>query len=140
MKEDGRQGQAVWSVAAPGGPDSVIRRPNGNTLIAWGDMKPGGPRVFETDPAGQTVWEVKNDDLPGIKLAFMSGLQRLPNGHTLMSNWLGHGRFGTAPHLIEVSPDKQVRWTFADHQTMKTISSVQRLDVPGDVAKGEILH
>ena len=140
VKEYDPQGQAVWSVPAPGGPHSVIRLPNGNTLIACGDMKPGGPRVFEADPAGQTVWEVKNDDLPGIKLAFMSGLQRLPNGHTLMSNWLGHGRFGTAPHLIEVSPDKQVRWTFADHQTMKTISSVQRLGIPGDVTKGDILH
>ncbi len=140
VKEYDAQGQVVWSVPAPGGPHSVIRLPNGNTLIACGDMKPGGPRVFEADPAGKTVWEVKNDDLPGIKLAFMSGLQRLPNGNTLMSNWLGHGKFGTAPHLIEVSPDLQVRWTFADHQTMKTISSVQRLDVPGDVIKGEVLH
>jgi hypothetical protein len=70
----------------------------------------------------------------------MTGLQRLPNGNTVMSNWLGHGKLGTAPHLIEVTRDKQVVWTFADHQTMKTISSVQLLDVPGDVTKGEICH
>lgn len=140
VKEYDAQGRTVWSVPAPGGPHSVVRLPNGNTLIACGDMKPGGPQVFEVDAAGQTVWQVKDGDLPGVRLAFMSGLQRLPNGNTLLSNWLGHGRFGTAPHLLEVSPDKQVRWTFADHQTMKTISSVLRLDVPGDATKGELLH
>jgi hypothetical protein len=57
-----------------------------------------------------------------------------------MSNWLGHGKFGTAPHLMEVAPDKKIVWTFADHQTMKTISSVPGLDVPGDATKGEIWH
>jgi hypothetical protein len=57
-----------------------------------------------------------------------------------MSNWLGHGQFGKAPHLIEITPDKKVVWTFADHQTMKTISSLQLLDVPGDVTKGAIAH
>ena len=140
VKEYDPAGKVVREIPAPGGPHSAIRLPNGNTLISCGDMKPGGPHVFEVDPAGATVWEVKDGDLPGIRLAFISGLQRLPNGNTLLSNWLGHGKFGTAPHLIEVAPDKQVVWTFADHQTMRTISSVQRLDVPGDVTKGEILH
>ena len=68
----------------------------------------------------------------------MTGLQRLPNGNTVMTNWLGHGQFGKAPHVIEVTPDKKVVWTFADHKTMKTISSIQLLDIPGDVTKGEI--
>jgi hypothetical protein len=45
-----------------------------------------------------------------------------------------------APHLIEVTPDKKVVWTFQDHKTMKTISSVQILDVPGDPTAGEVLH
>ena len=57
-----------------------------------------------------------------------------------MTNWLGHGNLGKAPHVIEVTPDKQVVWTFADHATVKTISSIQLLDVPGDATKGEILH
>jgi hypothetical protein len=70
----------------------------------------------------------------------MTGLQRLPNGNTVMSNWLGHGQFGKAPHLIEVTRDKRVVWTFSDHQTMKTVSSIQLLDVPGDVTKGEVWH
>ena len=133
------QGKIVREIPAVGGPHSAVRLPNGNTLIACAD-RPGGHRVFEADPAGKTVWEVKDGDLPGIAFAFMAGVQRLPNGNTLMSNWLGHGKFGTAPHLIEVTPDKQVVWTFADHKTMRTISSALRLDVAGDPIKGEIWH
>jgi len=96
--------------------------------------------VFEVTPDGRTVWEVRGEELPGISLKFMAGLQRLPNGNTVMSNWLGHGQFGKAPHLIEVTRDKRVVWTFADHQTMKTISSVEILDVPGDPIAGTVLH
>jgi catechol 2,3-dioxygenase-like lactoylglutathione lyase family enzyme len=141
VREYDPQGSVVATIPAPGGPHSVVRLPDGHTLIACGDQKSEtGPQVIETDKTGKVVWSVGNGDLPGIKLAFMTGLQRLPNGNTVMSNWLGHGKLGTAPHLIEVTRDKQVVWTFADHQTMKTISSVQLLDVPGDVTKGEICH
>ena len=70
----------------------------------------------------------------------MAGLQRLSNGNTVCSNWLGHSQFGNAPHLIEITPDKKVVWTFADHKTMKTVSSIQLLDVPADVTQGEVWH
>lgn len=141
VREYDPQGKIVTSIPAPGGVHSAIRLSNGNTLVASCDMKSeSGPRVFEVDPCGKTVWEVKNGDLPGINLAFIAGLQRLPNGNTIVSNWLGHGKLGTAPHLIEITRDKQVKWTFADHQAFKTISSVQLLDVPGDTTKGEICH
>jgi hypothetical protein len=141
VREYDPEGKPVKTFASPGGAHSAARLPNGNTLIASCDVKSElGPRLFEVDPSGKTVWEVKNGDLPGIKIAFVTGFQRLPNGNTVFSNWLGHGKFGTAPHLIEVTPDKQVKWTFADHKTMKTISSVLLLDVPGDPTKGEICH
>lgn len=51
-----------------------------------------------------------------------------------------HGQLGKAPHLIEITRDKRVLWTFFDHQTMSTVSSVQLLDVPGDATKGEVWH
>jgi hypothetical protein len=131
-------GEVVWEVAAPGGPHSAVRLPDGNTLIASADRDGAPARVFEVAPDGRTVWEVRGDELPGISLKFMAGLHRLPNGNTVMSNWLGHGQFGKAPHLIEVTRDKRVVWTFADHETMQTISSVQILD--GDASAGTILH
>lgn len=139
VKEYDPQGKIVREFPAAGGPHSAIRLPNGNTLIACGDRTKQA-QVLEYDPSGKVVWSVRHDELPGISLKFMAGLQRLPNGNTVMSNWVGHGQFGKAPHLIEVTPDKKVVWTFADHQTMRTISSVQLLDVPGDAIQGEILH
>jgi len=139
VREYDPRGKVVLEIAARGGPHSAVRLAGGRTLIACGDLE-GGPRVFEADGSGKVVWEIGKDDLPGIGLKFMTGLQRLPNGNTVISNWLGHGNFGKAPHLIEVTPEKKVMWTFADHENMKTISSVQLLDVPGDVTKGEIAH
>lgn len=139
VREYDPQGKVVREIPAAGGPHSAIRLANGNTLIACGDL-PGGRRVVEVDAAGKTVWELKDGDLPGIPLVFFTGLQRLPNGNTVVSNWLGHGHFGKGPHLIEVTPDKKVVWTYADHQAFKTISSVQLLNVPGDATKGEIAH
>jgi len=139
VREYDPQGKVVREIPAPGGPHTAIRLPDGNTLISCGDGK-GGSRVFEIDAHDKVVWEVRNGDLPGVSLKFMAGLQRLPNGNTVMANWLGHNQFGNAPHLIEVTPDKKVVWTFSDFKTMQTISSVQLLDVPGDATRGEILH
>ena len=139
VREYDPDGKVVKAIPAAGGPHSAARLPNGNTVISCGDGR-GGSRVFEVDGDSKTVWEVKGDELPGISLKFMAGFQRLPNGNTVMSNWLGHGQFGKAPHLIEVTPDKKVVWTFADHKTMKTISSIVLLDVPGDPLKGEVMH
>jgi hypothetical protein len=136
VREYDPQGKVVREIPAAGGPHSVVRLPNGNTLISCGDAK-GGSKVFEVDSSGQTVWQVQGDELPGVSLKFMAGLQRLPNGNTVMANWLGHNQFGKAPHLIEVTRDKKVVWTFADHQTMKTVSSVQLLD---EGTRTQILH
>jgi hypothetical protein len=129
VREYDSGGKLVREIPAPGGPHSVVRLPNGNTLIACADMHQN-QKVIEVDTSGSVVWQILADDLPGIHLEFMTGLQRLPNGNTVMTNWLGHGRFGKAPHIIEVSRDKNVVWTFFDHVTMQTVSSVQILDVP----------
>jgi len=142
VREYDAEGKIVLEIPAPGGPHSCARLPNGNTLVATADKKgPAECKVFETDPKGKTVWEITNADLPeGVSFKFMAGFHRLPNGNTVMSNWLGHGQFGKAPLLIEVTPDRKVVWTFADHQTMKTISTVQVLDAPANALKGEVLH
>lgn len=139
VKEYDPQGRVVREIPAAGGPHSVSRLPDGNTLISCADAA-GGARIFEVDPQGKIVWQVRGDELPGVSLKFIAGFQRLPNGNTVFANWLGHGQFGKAPQLIEVTPSKQVVWTFADTNMLKTISSLQLLDVPGDATKGEIFH
>jgi hypothetical protein len=128
VREYDEVGKLVVSIPAAGGPHSVERLANGSTLISCGDL-PGGARVFEVDGNGKTAWQIQGEDLPGISLKFVAGFQRLPNGNTIICNWLGHGQLGKAPHLIEVTREKRVVWTFVDHEHLQTIASVQLLDV-----------
>lgn len=140
VREYDGDGKLVREIPARGGPHSVVRLPDGNTLISIGDAD-RNPRVVEIDPSGTIVWQLTPADLPAkMKLVFAAGLQRLPNGNTVVANWLGHEQFGQGPHVIEVTRQKKVVWTFADHAAFRTVSSVVLLDVPGDCTKGEILH
>lgn len=139
VREYAPDATVVKEFAAPGGPHSAIRLPDGNTLISCGDMHQAS-LVLEVDPEGTVVWSIAHDELPGISFKFLAGLHRLPNGNTVLSNWLGRDQFGQAPHLIEVTREKEVVWTFQDHKSIRTIASVQILDVPGDPTLGEVLH
>ena len=139
VREYRPDGGIALSIPATGGPHSAVRLPDGHTLVTCGDQ-PGGSRVFEADESGKVVWQVQGAELPGIRLEFVAGVQRLANGHTVIANWLGHGKFGQAPHLIEITPDKRVVWTFADHRNFRTIASLQCLDAPADAIRGEVWH
>ena len=136
VREYDLAGRVVREIPAAGGPHSAARLPNGNTLISCADG-PGGSRVFEVDTNNQTVWQVSGDELPGVSLRFMAGLQRLANGNTLLCNWLGHrNQFGQTADLIEVTPDKRVMWTFYGGKAIKTISSALVLDESGASPEG----
>jgi hypothetical protein len=139
VREYDEQGKLVMEIPVKGGPHSVVRLPNGNTLVACSDHN-GKPRVVEFDTEGKIVWQIQINDLPGIELKFMTGLQRLPNGNTVMTNWLGHNQFGKAPHAIELTRDKKVVWTYSDFSFIQTMSSIQLLDSNTDFRINEILH
>lgn len=127
VREYNKKGKIVMEIPVKGGPHSVVRLPDGHTLVACSDHN-GEPKVVEFDKKGRVVWQVLKNELPGIELKFMTGLQRLPNGNTVMTNWLGHNQFGKAPHAIEVTPDKKVVWTFSDSSFLQTMSSIQLID------------
>jgi len=105
-----------------------IRLPDGNTLISCGDDH----RVIEVDAQNNVVWEVKENDIPGNPLAFAAGLQRLPNGNTVICNWQGHIDGGTSPQVFEITRDKKLVWQLRDAR-LGWISSIEILDPEGAV-------
>ena len=101
-------------------------------------LKNGHYLVVEIDPSGKTVVSIGENDLPGNPLRLMAGVQRLPNGNTVLCNFLGHGHIGENPQVYEVTPDNKLVWSFADHARFKTINQIQILDTPVNVIEGEV--
>ena len=112
---------------------SAIRLPNGNTLIGTGN----GHSVLEVTPAGQTIWSLHQNDLPGTQLAWVTSLQVLPGGNILINNC--HAGANN-PQLIEVNREKRVVWSFRDFDrfgdslTNSQILAVDGKDIPVDGA------
>ena len=88
----------------------ALRKADGNTLIATGN----GNRVIEVDPAGKTVWSIERDELPGIRLFWVTTPTLLPNGNLVFGNCHAGPE---NPQWIEVNRDKKVVWTFNDRKT-----------------------
>lgn len=86
------------------------------------------------------MWQISNADLDGNPLKFLTGFQKLPNGNFLISNWLGHGKLGTAPHLMEVTRGKKIIWTFADHKNVKAIGSIHVFNDDGKPTEAKGRH
>ena len=125
VREYDAAGKVVWEFDVPlekpakggHGPDafgdqvySAIRLANGNTLIGTGN----GHGVLEVTPAKEIVWKIEQHDLEGIVLAWVTQVSRLQNGNTVLVNC--HAGPDN-PQIIEVTPEKQVVWTFKDFQT-----------------------
>ncbi len=130
-------GNLLREIPVTGGPHSVIRLPNGNTLIACSDHD-GDPGIVEVDRGGTVVWRLSKDELPGIELKFMTGMEYLPNGNLVLTDWLGHNQFGKSPHAFEITRDKKVVWIYNDQTILKTMSSVQLLDSLGNPLQGAL--
>ena len=110
VREYAADGAVVWEYHVGSKVYSATRLENGNTLIGTGD----GHSVVEVDPAGETVWELTSDDLPGVELAWITMCERLPNGNTRVVNC----HAGPAnPQVLEVTPEKRVVWSFRDFRT-----------------------
>jgi hypothetical protein len=122
-------------VTYPCGSFVAVRLPDAHTLIACGDAH----RVIEVDAANQIVWEVDENDVPGNKLGFAAGLQRLPNGNTLICNWPGH--FAVDPHqpqAFELTRDKKVVWEL-NQPELGWVSNAELVD-RGNQVGGTVLR
>ncbi len=129
-------GRLLQMLAMAGDPHEVRELPNGHLLIACGE----GEALLEIDANGKTVWKLGSGEVPGNPLRLVSGFQRLPDGNTVVVNWLGHGHLASAAQFFELDRDKRVVRQFTDHARFTSINKVQVLDVPGDPARDEILR
>ena len=137
-------GRVVWDFDVPmggresqggHGPESfgnkcfgAVRLANGNTLIATGN----GHGVIEATPAKQVVWSVGQDELPGIRLAWVTTLEVLPDGNYVIGNChAGPGQ----PLLVKIDPStKDVLWTFDQYDRFgNSVPNSQILDVHGSI-------
>jgi hypothetical protein len=113
----------------------AIRLANGNTLASAPNHKgEHGPIVVEYNGDGEIVWQLKADEMP-FAVSMVCGLQRLPNGNTIISN-VPHGqnaeevKKGNGPQLFEVTRDKKVVWQFKNWD-LKYMGSFQIIDTNG---------
>ena len=146
VREYDATGGIVWEYAVPlfgkqpkagHGPEAfgnkcfaAARLANGNTLISIGN----GHAVIEVTPQKEIVWQLHQNDLPGITLAWVTTLEVLPSGHYVIGNChAGPGQ----PLVIEVDPKtKQVVWKFDQYDTFgNSVSNSQLLDVDGLVVR-----
>ena len=105
-------------------PWAAIRLKNGNTLITDESDK----LTREVNPKGETVWELKPDDLPEpYRFINTQTCARLANGNTIICS-RGNGK---GPQLVEVTPDKKVAWVLQDWGDLGPATAVQILDDPG---------
>ena len=66
------------------------------------------------DPGGIKGGQLFQHDLPGIVLAWVTQVERLENGNTRFINCHAGPDM---PHIIEVTPEKEVVWTWKDWRT-----------------------
>ncbi|MCB1095354.1 MAG: hypothetical protein KDN22_07210 [Verrucomicrobiae bacterium] len=88
-------------------PFTAIRLSNGNTVIGCTN----GNRVIEIDNEGEIVWSVSNEDIGEELISDACGVQRLPNGNTVITSY--HGGGPDKVKLIEVTPEKKIVWRFS---------------------------
>jgi hypothetical protein len=86
----------------------------------------------------QIVWEVNETDIPGNRLGFVAGLQRLPNGNTVVCNWSGHSGLDEQAQVFELTRDKKLVWQVQDKRLDK-ISAIEILD-PEAAVDGRVLR
>jgi hypothetical protein len=86
-------------------PFTAIRLESGNTLVGLTH----GNQVVEFDGKGKVVWRLTNDDLPGRPIADACGVQRLPDGDTVVASYAAQDGI----KLFEVTRQKQIVWSYA---------------------------
>jgi hypothetical protein len=123
VREVDQDGKVIWEYTGVENVGDAQRLANGNTLISCGTQK----RVIEVTPDQRIVWEFGAKDAPELNITWVSSIQQLKNGNFLVGNFL-RGQEGKGAHAFEVTRDKKVVWTWADHNLIKSLTTVRALE------------
>ena len=94
----------AWGLGVIDGPHQPTMLENGHILMFDNGTYRGNSIVREIDPVtGETVWQY--EDGPGFYSPYRSGVQRLPNGNTLICE-------SDAGRIFEVSVAKEIVWDY----------------------------
>jgi outer membrane protein assembly factor BamB len=124
-------GKELWSFPAPGA-WGVSQLANGNVLIT------DRMGVREVTRRGDAVWSFSPSDVPGYKFTSLQQAWRLPNGNTVINNWVNEWSKNAAPfantvQAIEVTPAKEVVWALREWTPPANLgpaTTIQFLDEP----------
>ncbi len=127
------EGKEIWTTPFPG-PWSATRLPDGNTLITAMKL------IREVDVSGKTVWECRPEDLSGCDIRGFQISTRLPNGNTLVNNWVNSWSQSLDPDKVpeqayEITPDKEIVWQLDAWDApveLGPATTIQLLDLPGE--------
>ncbi len=123
VREVDVKGKVVWEMTGLENAGDAQRLANGNTLISCGTQK----RVIEVSPEKKIVWEFGAKDAPELNITWVSSIQPLANGNVIVGNFL-RNQEGKGAHVFEVTRDKKVVWKWADHDMVKSLTTVRVLD------------
>lgn len=135
-------GKELWSFPSTV-PWGVTPLANGNVLIT------DRTSVREVTCRGDSVWTFSPSDTPAYTFASLQQAWRLPNGNTVVNNWVNEwstspeNRIGTL-QLLELTPAKQVVWVLnswtpaADLGPATTIQFLDQSSAAEDVHFGPI--
>ncbi|NQT53219.1 PQQ-binding-like beta-propeller repeat protein [bacterium] len=122
VREYNEAGEVLREIKAPGTAYGAVDAGNGHILFSCQHS------VIEVDRDGKEVWKITAKDIPAMGPKWLGSLARLPNGNTVIGNWLGHHQEGKGVPLFEVNRAKQVVWQFTDTVTTRQVTSFHLLD------------
>ena len=134
VKEYSPKGETVWEVQVPGSlAFAALRTPNGGTLVSCLD------RVLEYDSHGKSLWECRVDELAGVTVRNLTGLNLLPNGNLAMGCYSAYAQ-GQGCGLLEISRAKEVVWKYSQPKGDQSMMALQILSPDGRRLPGSVLR
>ena len=141
VSEYDASGKELWSFPAPN-VWGVTPLKNGNFLVV------DRSGVREVNRKAETTWAFTREDAADYKLPNLQLAWRLPNGNTLINNWVNEwsgpvDRSNAPVQALEVTPDKKVVWALRswsdpDLGPATTIQILDEPEAPEDVTFGDI--